>query len=65
MSDEPLEGTADWVSMVDPIIRRCEVANVLNLTVAFSGESATALGALLKTMAEMLDNKTKSNLTFH
>jgi len=54
-----------WADLIDPLVRRCEVASALDMTAAFNGESVTALTTLLKTMAELLDNKSTETLTFH
>ena len=47
----------EWEDLVKPMVDRCEVATKFGLNAVWAPDGADALGKLLKTMAETLDNE--------
>jgi hypothetical protein len=46
----------EWAKAVEPIVKKCRLAVMLEMNASFNGDGATALAQLLEEMAKRLDD---------
>lgn len=51
-----------WVELVAPTVARCEVAAKFGMNAVWNADGADALGKLIRTMAEKLDDAVRREL---